>query len=268
MIIMLGFFLGSFLAVVALRSLRCIAIWERPQWPSPSSQMRLYRATWAYLWGGRSRCDACGHRIRFYENIPLFSFLFLRGRCAQCHTPIPWALFHSEWITLLVAVWIFLFIPEGPLQWCVLALFALLWLIAWIDFDKLVIPDVLSYAVFWLGVYVLSLEGAVRVVQGLWVAVACYVMIKALQQFYLWVRRRDALGDADPLLAFALGVWLQPQWVPFFFMGAALFTLVLAAWRGRSERSIWDTPIPFGPGLALAGWVLILVQLGAPSGLA
>lgn len=181
----------------------------------------------------------------------------LRGRCSTCQASIPKTLFFYELGTLAVACLIYGSVSDVVLQFGLLLLFSFFLIIAAIDYEKKIIPDVLSYGVFWLGIFVLNHYGVEALPSGLASAVCSYILIKALQQFYLLVLKRDALGDADPLLVFATCVWLPFEWVPYFFIVAASLTIAWVWIHSRRQPSMWDMQIPFGPGLAVSGFGFI-----------
>lgn len=251
MIIVLSFFWGSFVGVLLHRFLRLVAIYLRESQPSPSSYLRLQRSSWTYLFLGRSRCDSCGRLIRWFENIPIISYVYLQGRCSNCRAVIPKGFWALEWGFLTLGVFLYILVDDPVVQGAYLLAATLLLMIAVIDWRYQVIPDVLSYLVFWFGVIYLWMTSEPWL-GHLLCAVLAYGVLKILQLIYLLLLKKQALGDADPLLGFALGIWLQIEILPYYFLLAAVLTL-LGVWiKTRFLAQVanpWQQHFPFGPGL-------------------
>jgi prepilin signal peptidase PulO-like enzyme (type II secretory pathway) len=253
MIIVLSFFWGSFVGVLLGRGLRIVDVLLKESSPSPSSFLRLQRAMWAYLFLGRSRCDSCYIQIVWHQNIPLFSYLFLRGKCKSCHQAIPLFLFCIEFLFIGLGLVLHFFEPDFILQLIYLVTATVLVLITVIDLKKLVIPDFLSYALFWLGAGYLFYEQA-NFLPHLLTAILAYLVLKTLQMIYLIFLKKVALGDADPLLGFALCIWLDIEYLPYCLFLSAVYTMLGIFLVSRSQRSqgvSWSQHYPFGPGMVL-----------------
>ena len=91
--------------------------------------------------------------------------------------------------------------------------------------------------------------------------VLAYGLLKLLQIYYLLVRRQQALGDADPLLAAAIAAWIGVYQLPYYLIVACVLTILLALGLRKKGTSIWQQQFPFGPALALAGLGFILYRL-------
>ncbi len=266
MIIILGFFWGSFIAVILYRAMHLIDIWLPLQSITSSSHTRLQRVSWAYLFLGRSQCDHCGAQIRWYHNIPLISYLLLRGRCADCGHKISTFFWFLEWFFLIIAIILHFTVSDLVSQYIYLAAISLLVLIAYIDLYRQVIPDVLSYLLFWLGILYLFVNPVIGLFSVM-TALVAYLVLKLLQLIYLLGLKKMALGDADPLLAFALGIWLPLELLPYWFMLSAGTTIAVVMWQhGRQARAsdsqpfLWKQHFPFGPGLVLGALLCFIYQ--------
>lgn len=222
---LLGFFLGSFVG----RALRCIEIYTKIQRISNFSHIRLYRVVCSYL---------------------VFGSLFVNRKKTCIYLIFPSAAF-------LVCSFNYFFIEDVFVQIALNLVFCLLLLISIIDYKTKFIPDSLSYSVFWLGALVQYNHGVEQLVDALKVALVVYLSLKILQQFYLLGFARDALGDADPLLAFSIGIWINLQNVPYLFLLAVFVTLIPIIFFTRLKSSLLTIQIPFGPGLSIAGFLLI-----------
>ena len=205
-----------------------------------------------------SRCPACGHRIRSLENIPVISFLFLRGKCSECSTPISWrypavetatailsiaAALHFGYSMQLLAVLVF--------TWAMVPLFL-------IDFDKQILPDAITLPLLWLGL-ICSLDGVfIDSHASIIGAAAGYLSLWLIYHLFRLATGKEGMGYGDFKLLGAIGAWVGWQSLPLVVLissvvGAAIgITLILA--KGRDHNQ----PMPFGPFLAAAGWITLL----------
>jgi leader peptidase (prepilin peptidase)/N-methyltransferase len=208
----------------------------------------------------RSRCPACGHEIRWYENIPVVSWLALRGRCSACSTRISMRYPLVELATgalFALAAWKF-----GPqpvtLAWC--AAIALLVAMALIDMDTTYLPDDLTLPLLWGGLVVAALGASIPLSTAVWGAVVGYVPLWLIAKGFEVLMRRQGMGAGDLKLLAALGAWLGWQAVlPIILMASivGLCVNVPRALLGRHGR--WKQ-YPFGPFLAGGG--LLVMFLG------
>jgi len=207
----------------------------------------------------RSRCPSCGHAIRWYENIPVVSWLALRGRCSACGTRISMRYPVVELATgalFALAAWKF-----GPhpvtLAWC--AAIALLVAMALIDMDTTYLPDDLTLPLLWGGLVVAALGGTIPLSTAVWGAVAGYVPLWLTAKGFEVLMHRQGMGAGDLKLLAALGAWLGWQAVlPIILMASVvgLCVNVPRALLGRHGR--WKQ-YPFGPFLAGGGLLVIFV---------
>ena len=202
----------------------------------------------------RSRCPSCGHAIRWYENIPVVSYLALRARCAACKAPISVRYPAIELLTALLFAacgWRFGASP-AVLLWC--GLVATLVALAFIDLDTQFLPDDLTLPLMWAGIVSAAL-GWIPVTLGASVggAVAGYLSLWFVFHAYRLIRGKEGMGAGDFKLLAALGAWLGWQLIPSIILLAsavgALVGIALIVFR-RHDR---DVPIPFGPYLAGGG---------------
>jgi leader peptidase (prepilin peptidase)/N-methyltransferase len=207
----------------------------------------------------RSRCPACGHAIRWYENIPVVSWLALRGRCSACGTRISMRYPIVELATgalFALAAWKF-----GPhpvtLAWC--AAIALLVAMALIDMDTTYLPDDLTLPLLWGGLAVAALGGTIPLSTAVWGAIAGYVPLWLVAKGFEVLMHRQGMGGGDLKLLAALGAWLGWQAVlPIVLMASivGLCVNVPRAVLGRHGR--WKQ-YPFGPFLVGGGLLVIFV---------
>ena len=209
----------------------------------------------------RSACDSCGHVLAPRDLVPLLSFAASRGRCRHCRAPISRAHPAIELAALGVSLVAAAALPADPATlWsgCVLGWTALA--LAWIDWRSLRLPDVLTLPLLLGGLAACAAIDPQALPDRAAAAAAGYVAFRALSFAYRRLRGRAGLGAGDAKLLAAGGAWLGLADLPLMVLCGALLTLGLAAIRGRG-RLRPDLPVPFGPGLALALWVLWLSLL-------
>jgi leader peptidase (prepilin peptidase)/N-methyltransferase len=213
----------------------------------------------------RSRCPSCGALITAWQNIPVISYLFLRGRCAACKTSISARYPLVELMTALLAATAAWFFGPGWEALMAIALTIVLVAIAMIDADTQLIPDSIVLPLMWLGL-AMSLFHPMSGMTTLFIApsdaivgaMAGYLSLWSIFWIFKLVTGKDGMGYGDFKLLAALGAWLGWQQLPMIIMMSAVvgavINIVMIVMRGK-DRSI---PIPFGPYLAAAGWITML----------
>lgn len=208
----------------------------------------------------RSRCSSCGHAIRWYENIPLFSYLFLKGKCSVCAAPYGFRYPLVELVTGLL----FFFCAwhwggsTTALAWCGFS--AALLTLALIDWDTTLLPDDITLPLLWAGLIVAALKWnlAVTLSDAVWGAVAGYVSLWLVYWAFKLVTGKDGMGYGDFKLFAALGAWFGwTALVPIILMASvigAVIGLVMKFSSGLREGGY----IPFGPFLAGAGFTAMI----------
>lgn len=208
---------------------------------------------------GRSFCPSCKSRIKFYDNIPLLSYLILRGRCRSCNAPIS---FRYPLVELLNgAAYLFFISHYGltPSAAVYAALSSILIAIFFIDLEFQIIPDRLTIPGMALGLGASFLPGGIGIVAsiiGLLVGGAALYLVALLGD---WLFKKESMGGGDIKMAAMLGAFLGWQKVLLMFIGAAVIGLVMAiVWMMLSRRVRRSRMIPFGPFLAIAAVGTIL----------
>ena len=209
----------------------------------------------------RSRCGQCGHAIHWYENIPVLSYLFLRGRCSACKTTISLRYPLVEIITgafFALCAWRYGLTLTGAL-WA--AFSALLICQFLIDLDTQLLPDSLNYVLLWLGLggAALGLTG-ISLSSAVWGAVFGYLSLWTVYQVYRLATGKEGMGYGDFKLLAALGAWLGADYLLGIVLvsslvGAVLGLTLLAAGRLANK----NIPMSFGPFLAGAGLICLAV---------
>jgi leader peptidase (prepilin peptidase)/N-methyltransferase len=251
--------MGSFLNVVIYRLPRMLeTAWRHEcaealdQAPVPLLGERLT------LSSPESRCPQCGHPIRPWENIPLLSYLLLRGRCSSCHNTISVRYPLVEAVTALLSV---LIVWRFGLGWEAAAGLVLTWgLIALvlIDYDTQLLPDVITLPLLWIGL-LLSLPGLFTDSHSAILGAALgYGSLWTIFQLFRLVTGKEGMGFGDFKLFAALGAWLGWQYLPQIILLSACTGALVGTALILSKRHERQVPIPFGPYLAVAGWISLM----------
>ncbi|HEY1998996.1 A24 family peptidase [Paraburkholderia sp.] len=214
------------------------------------------------LWLPRSGCPHCGHVLRAWENIPVLSYLLLRGRCSACKTHVSVRYPLLEIACAAFAVGSLVVFGPSAMALAAFGLCAALLAMSAIDIDTHLLPDSLTLPLLWAGLIVnfnsmfASLHDAVA---G---AIAGYLVLWVVHWLFKLVRGVEGMGYGDFKLLAALGAWLGWAALPQIILIAAVAGAVVglvATWRGRMR---FEEPLPFGPFLAAGG--VITLFLGTP----
>ncbi len=252
---LLGLLVGSFLNVVIYR----LPVMMENRWRADCREAgddTAEAATETFnLVTPASTCPHCGHRIRAWENIPVISYLLLRGKCVDCKTRISSQYPLVELATALLSAVVAWQLGFG---WPTLAALVFTWtLIALtvIDFNTQLLPDSLTLPLLWLGLLVNSFGIFTDPVSAIWGAVAGYLSLWLVYHLFRLATGKEGMGYGDFKLLAAIGAWCGWQILPLTIIlssviGAVVGMLLIAL--RRQERGV---PIPFGPFLAGAGWI-------------
>jgi leader peptidase (prepilin peptidase)/N-methyltransferase len=252
-----GLMVGSFLNVVIHRlpmmmehswHTQCAELLE--QSPPDDKKVNLLHPS--------SRCPHCGHKIRAWENIPVISYLLLKGQCSDCQARISLRYPLIELISgILAAVvaWRFGF------GWQALAALILTWSLiplVMIDYDHQLLPDDITMPMLWLGL-VISLSGLfVDTHTSIIGAMAGYLSLWSVYMAFKLLTGKEGMGFGDFKLLAMLGAWMGWQMLPVIILLSSLvgavvgITMILLGGHDKSK------PIPFGPYLASAGWIALI----------
>ena len=209
----------------------------------------------------RSRCPTCSHQITALENIPVLSWLFLRGKCSDCKTPISIRYPAIELATMLASLVVALLFG---FTW--FGLFALIftWILiaaTFIDYDTTLLPDQLTYPLLWLGLIANGFfTGIVSLQDAVIGAIAGYLFLWGTYWAFKLITGKEGMGYGDFKLFAALGAWLGWQVLPSITLIAAGLGLIYALSRVLTAKQTSQDPIAFGPFLATAGWVTLIFR--------
>ncbi len=255
----LGLIIGSFLNVVIHRlPIMLDRKWrEQCQELTETGRSSPERETFNLI-RPRSRCPHCGHPISALENIPVLSFIWLKGKCSACGRPISRRYPAIELLTAilsLVVAWRFGFGTAALggliLAWALIAL-------AFIDYDRQLLPDDITLPLLWLGLLLNSFAVFTSLQSAVIGAIAGYVSLWGVYQLFKLITGKEGMGYGDFKLFAALGAWLGWQNLPLVILLSSLLGAVVGLafilFFGRDRH----LPIPFGPFLCFAGWIALL----------
>jgi len=251
-----GLLVGSFLNVVIHRLPRML---ERG-WQDQCAELRgeTPEARPRYnLVVPRSACPACGHKIAAVENIPVVSWIMLRGKCSGCGTAISTRYPMVELLGAILAagaVWKF------GLTWTGVAASAFLWALlalTFIDFDTQLLPDDLTLPLLWGGLLANVFGFFVPLREAVIGAIAGYLVLWSIYWLFKIIRGKEGMGYGDFKLLAALGAWLGWKMLPLIVLGSsvvgAFIGISLVVLKGRDH----NVPLAFGPYLAIAGMIAL-----------
>jgi leader peptidase (prepilin peptidase)/N-methyltransferase len=256
--LVLGLLVGSFLNVVVYRLPKMmIRDWkiqsrEMLELP-PEPQAETFNLILPH-----SRCPHCSHRIRAWENIPVVSYLFLGGKCSQCKAPISKRYPLVELSCGLLSAFIAWHFGYG---WEAGAMLLLTWgllAMSLIDADHQLLPDAIVLPLLWLGLIVNSFGLFTSLTDALWGAVAGYLVLWCVFWLFKLITGKEGMGYGDFKLLAMLGAWGGWQILPLTILLSSIVGAVLGLILLRLRNVETSTPIPFGPYLALAGWIALL----------
>ena len=259
---LLGLFVGSFLNVVIHR----LPLMMEQEWQAEAAALRGEESNSAQprfnLATPRSRCPHCGHLIGALENIPVISYMLLRGRCRHCDGPISvrYPLIEAlcaglSWFT--AAHFGFGMAGVGALifVWALIAL-------CFIDLDTQLLPDSITLPLLWLGL-LLNLSGTYTDISSAVIgASAGYLSLWSVYWLFKLATGKEGMGYGDFKLLAALGAWLGWQILPLTILLSSLVGAIVGVALIVLRRHGREIPIPFGPYLAAAG--LLALYWGAP----
>lgn len=249
----LGLLVGSFLNVVIYRLPQML---ER-QWTAECAELagkEPPEIPEINLMRPRSRCRQCGHVIRWYENVPILSYLVLRGKCSACGTAIG---LRYPLVELATGALFFFCIhrwgvtPAGA-AWC--AFSAAVVALAMIDWDTTLLPDDITLPLLWAGLIVAAMRWTeLPLTQALWGAVAGYLSLWSIYKVFKLLTGKEGMGYGDFKLFAALGAWFGWQaLVPIILMASVIGAVIGIAMKFSSGLREGGY-VPFGPFLAGAG---------------
>ncbi|WP_239326072.1 prepilin peptidase [Snodgrassella gandavensis] len=249
--LILGFAVGSFLNVVIYR----LPIMMERSWQAEARmalQLPAENSARFNLCVPPSACPHCQCKIRWWQNIPLFSYLLLRGRCAACAVSISPRYFCVELLTGLAFAAVVWRYDVTPVAAGGLVLTAALIALTFIDADTQLLPDQITLPLLWFGLLFNWYCGFVPLSAAVWGAALGYLSLWSLFWLFKLLTGKDGMGYGDFKLLAALGAWMGVAALPLIVFMAAIVGII-ASLILKVARS---QPMAFGPALAIAGWIV------------
>jgi len=207
----------------------------------------------------RSRCPKCQHQLRAIDNIPLLSWLLLKGRCRYCSAAISWRYPAIELLTAILSGVIAFNFPLSTFSVALLFFTFVLIAATFIDLDTLLLPDQLTLPLMWAGIALALLgESPVSLQDAVIGAMAGYLCLWVVYKGFKLLTGKEGMGYGDFKLLAALGAWLGWQSLPMIILLSSLVGVVFGLIQLRLQRKGIEQVFPFGPYLAIAGWVTLL----------
>lgn len=262
---LLGLCMGSFLNVVIFRLPRML-YWQpdadiKPYQINQPLQTDTNQAdikTQFNLCFPASHCPQCLHKLAWFDNFPLFSFLCLKGHCRYCHVQISFRYPFVEFLTACLSLLIFYkfgfsiqTVAGVILTWILIA-------VSFIDFDHQLIPDHLTLPGIWLGLLFnvfLVFQNPSSAILG---AIIGYASLWSIYWIFKGLTGKEGMGYGDFKLIALLGAWLGWQMLPIIVLLSSFLGSVVGITLIVTKKHQKELPIPFGPFLALGGWVTLL----------
>jgi leader peptidase (prepilin peptidase) / N-methyltransferase len=260
-VIFIGLSVGSFLNVVAYRlpkmmerdwKRECHEFLELEPPAADEDQIRFNLATPA------SACPNCGHKLRVWENIPVISYIFLKARCSSCGTRISIQYPAVELITAvasLLAAYTF-----GVTIQTVAALFFtwVLITLTLIDLKTQLLPDSITLPLLWLGILLSFFDVFTDLTSSVIGVMAGYMLLWSVYQLFKLLTGKEGMGFGDFKLLAALGAWAGYSYLPQIILVSSVVGSVFGIGMLIIGKTRQQQPIPFGPYLAVAGWIALL----------
>ncbi len=256
----IGLCIGSFLNVVIYR----LPVMMQQEWRQQCQQFLELESSTSEnspainLLYPDSHCPYCQQAIKFYHNIPVVSYLFLKGHCAYCQHSISWRYPLIELLTAIVSIIVCYHFGYGLALLAGLVLSWMLITLTFIDFDHQLLPDSLTLSGLWLGLLLSLTDIFTTPATSILGAAGGYLSLWLVYQGFKLVTGKEGMGYGDFKLLAMLGAWLGWQMLPaIIFLSSlvgAVIGILLVIFKGRDHQ----IPIPFGPYLAVAGWIALL----------
>lgn len=244
---LLGLLMGSFLNVVIVRIPRMM---DSPvENKTPASFNLLFPA---------SHCPQCQTPIAWFHNVPILSYLLLKGQCYHCHQKISIQYPLVELLTVILSVAVAI---RFGLTWATLGGLLLTWslvALAFIDAEHTILPDSITLPGLWLGLLMNAFDVFATPTNAIIGAISGYLSLYTVFWIFKWITAKEGLGYGDFKLLAMLGAWLGWQSLPMVILVSSLLGSIVGISLIVFRKQDKNIPIPFGPFLALAGFLALL----------
>lgn len=250
----LGLIVGSFLNVVIHR---LPIMLERQWWQQAREVLHPEQPQAAHetfnLAVPHSHCPQCKAPVKPWQNIPVVSYLLLRGQCGSCKARISIRYPLVELLTALLTLAVGMVFGPTLMALCYAALVWALIALALIDVDTQLLPDDITLPLLWAGLIANALFRWVPLAESLWGAVAGYLLLWSVYWLFKLVTGKEGMGYGDFKLLAALGAWLGWTMLPLIILLASVSGTVISVLVMVLKKQSTEQPVPFGPYLALGG---------------
>jgi len=205
-----------------------------------------------------SSCPACGHKIRAWENIPVISYLLLRGKCSSCGIHISAQYPIIETVTAILSILIALKFGLSAETFFGLILTWALVALTMIDAKTQLLPDNITLPLLWLGILVNTSNLYTTLETSIFGAVIGYLILWSIYKLFKLITGKEGMGYGDFKLLAALGAWMGWILLPQIILLSSLVGAVIGVSMIVFKKHNRSTPIPFGPYLAIAGWIAFM----------
>lgn len=205
-----------------------------------------------------SHCPHCKKVIRPWHNIPILSYLLLRGRCAYCKATISMRYPLVEALTCIASVYV---VWRFGFSWQTLGALLFTWIcicLTFIDLDYHLLPDQLTLLLLWIGLFFSLYSIFCNSYDAIIGAIAGYLIFAFTQLLFEWATGKTGMGQGDFKFLAALGAFLGWQMLPLIILLASITGVIFSLIHMAIKRHFKSVPLPFGPYLALAGWIAML----------
>ena len=256
--LIIGLLVGSFLNVVILRLPKQLQdSWKKEASDFLGLQPEPIKES-VTIAKPASRCPACGAPIKAWHNIPVFSYLFLKGKCSACSTPISIQYPLVELTSGLATAFILyhfgitaIALYSVVFTWCLIALTG-------IDFHEQLLPDQITLPLLWLGLFA-NLSGVfVPLNEAVIGAIGGYLCLWSIYWLFKLVTGKEGMGYGDFKLLATLGAWMGWQMLPLIIILSSFVGAIVGIINIILKRQDKDVPMAFGPFLAIAGWIALV----------
>jgi len=254
----IGLMIGSFLNVAIYRipimmqreSENYLAL-ENDQLPPHTERYNLITP--------RSACTSCAHKLSLADNIPILSFVWLKARCRYCKASVSWRYPSVELLTAVLSTLVIWHFGSGIAGLSALIFLWLLMVMSFIDLDTQLLPDELTLPLMWLGLLI-NLDGTfVPLRDAVIGAAAGYLFLWLVYWMFLAATGKEGIGYGDFKLLAALGAWMGWTMLPLIVLLSSVVGATVGLLMIALKRHHRDSPIPFGPFLATAGLLALLI---------
>jgi leader peptidase (prepilin peptidase)/N-methyltransferase len=215
--------------------------------------------SWSVLWP-LSHCPFCHNQLKIRHNIPLISYILLKGQCAYCHSPIHWQYPLVEWLSGCACVLIVCYFGLSFDAFMSLILVNCLIILSAIDIREYILPDQITLSLLWFGLLANMHHFQVNLDQAVVGAFSGYISLWLFNYMFKCIKKQNGMGHGDFKLFSALGAWFGYMALPFLLFISCLIGILGALIL--SIKSTKQTSIPFGPALAITAFFYLFYGQG------